>query len=127
MSLALHYTQNGKRAQIEVEGSFVVYSLGKWKELILEKVQEIEVLSADFGKVTQVDSAGVQILISTKKFFLEKNKKFIIINHSPKLLEYIDVYGLIGYFEDKISVSAKERENYQFRYGLKRLPKALKL
>lgn len=127
MSLDFHYFQNGKRAHVEVNGDFVVYSIGKWKEFILEKIHNIEVLSADFGKVTEVDSAGVQLLISTKKFFIENGKKFTIQNHSPKLIEYIDIYGLIGYFEDKVLVSAKEKDKYQFRYGLKKLPKTLKL
>lgn len=127
MSFNLHYTQHGKQARIKIEGNFVIYSIGKWKALILEKINDIEVLLADFEKVSHVDSAAIQILISTKKFFIKNNKKFTIVNHSSKLIEYLDIYGLIGCFEDKILVSAKERENYQFRYGLKRLPKNLKL
>ncbi len=126
MNLNLHYKQIGKQGQLELEGSFVVYSISKWKDCILEKIPEIETLKADFSKVNQIDSAGLQILISTKKLFISENKKFTIIKHSPKLIEYLDLYGLIRFFEDKISISSKEKEKYQFRYGLKKLPKFLK-
>lgn len=127
MELHLYYTQVGKRGSLVVEGALVIYSLARWKEVVLEKAKEIEILTANCSKLEQLDSAGLQILISTKKFFYKAGKKFIITNHSTQLLEYLDIYGLIGYFEDKVQITAKDKENFSFQYGLKRLPRILKI
>jgi anti-anti-sigma factor len=126
MEINLESTDNTGVYLINLSGVFDIYSLPKWKKIISENISKIETLILDCKEVVELDTPAIQALVSTKKFFRNHNKKFIIKNHNKKFLNYLDLYGLIGFMEDKIQVSGQEKENYKFLYGLKKLPKVLR-
>lgn len=104
---------------------FNIYSLNSIRQDVLNALQLGLNIQADASCVSEADSAAVQFLISCKNEFRIKSRTFSIVNHTPALLDLLDIYGLIGFFEDRIRISQTDRQKYSFRYGMKRPPKGI--
>lgn len=126
MGFQLEPTKKKGEYKVSVDGNFDIYSLPAWKNLIVNNIKEIEVLVLDLEKLKDLDSAAIQAIIITKNYFRRLKKKFSIINHTVSFLTYLDTFGLVGFMEDKIQISQKEKENYKFNYGMKKVPGILK-
>jgi anti-sigma B factor antagonist len=100
-------------------------------DLILNRVRDIhrEIRSSledhprvviDLSEVDDFDTAGVQLLIALKKEFVTTDRTLRLVGHSPVVLEYFALYGLVAFFGDRIVLKKGEKRKYGFEYGLKR-------
>jgi anti-anti-sigma factor len=112
--------------KVSIGGNFTIYLLEKWKKFILENIQSIDTLILDLKHLKEIDSAGIQALLITKNYFRRLKKNFILIHHPACIISHLDLFWLVGFMEDKISISKKDKEIYKFSYGIKKLPKVLK-
>lgn len=126
MGFLLEPTKNKGEYKVSVDGNLDIYTLPSWKKIIVNNIKEIEILVLDLENLKDLDSAAIQALIITKNYFRKLKKKFIIINHTVSFLTYLDTFGLVGFMEDKIQISQKEKENYKFNYGMKKVPGILR-
>lgn len=111
--------------RIVLPEKFNIYSLNPVKQDVLNALNAGSDVLADASKVTEADSAAVQFLISCKNEFRNSGRSFSIVSHSSALLDLLDIYGLVGFFEDRIRMSQADREKYSFQYGTKRPPKGI--
>ena len=72
----------------------------------------------DLSGVTEIDTAGFQLLAAMKKHSALSDRKLKFIRHSAVVLELIDLYGVTGLFRDKIVISRQAREAGSFGYGI---------
>lgn len=111
--------------RIVLPEKFNIYSLNTVRQDILNAMNQGMNVIADASKISEADSAAVQFLIACKNEFRKSRKTFTIVSHSPALLDFLDIYGLVGFFEDRIRISQSDREKYSFQYGMKRPSKGI--
>ncbi|MBE7411114.1 MAG: STAS domain-containing protein [Leptospiraceae bacterium] len=122
MSLSFRTETLGDSTTIYFEGELNIYSAAELKAELLEFLDSCNSLTIDLDQVTSIDTAGVQILILLKKESDKENKKFILKSHNLVVLRFFDLYGLTGFFADKISISKEAKEKFRFSYGTKLHP-----
>lgn len=88
--------------------------------LLLLESCEGRVLEVDLSSVSEIDTAGMQILLSLRNSLRRKGGRLRLISHTPAVLSLMDLYGLVGYFGNRIVLSPSERGRYGFRYGMKK-------
>ncbi len=84
----------------QVNGDMTIYTAAECHGLLqqcLESGAEIEI---DLSGVTDIDSAGMQLLIATKKAGARLGKPVRLISHSSPVQEIIDLYRLASEFGD---------------------------
>jgi anti-anti-sigma factor len=64
-------------------------------------------LEIDLSGVTEVDSAGVQLLIQAKREGARLGKPVRLVSHSPAIQEIIDLYRLASEFGDLMIISPR--------------------
>jgi anti-anti-sigma factor len=55
-------------------------------------------LELDLAGVTELDSAGVQLLMSAKRTAQAAQRELRLVGHSPAVLEIFEVLGLAAHF-----------------------------
>ncbi|PJZ69513.1 hypothetical protein CH373_16340 [Leptospira perolatii] len=99
--------------KIILEGDASECLKSEWKSVLSSVLasspSRIEI---DLASVRKVDSSFIQSLIVLKKQSYRKGWSLVLSNHSPALLEYFNLFGLIGYFRDVIKLSKNELAPY---------------
>jgi len=70
-----------------VNGELTIYNVTLAKSMLLDDIQNtIDPITIDLTQVSDIDTAGVQLLLFTKKIFIDNNKQI----HLKKSNEYVD-------------------------------------
>jgi anti-sigma B factor antagonist len=104
----------------QIVGEVNIYTTAQCRAELLELLAKTETLELTLSGVTQMDTAGFQLLLALKREFERTGKTLVLTGHSPAVLRVFDLYGAIGFFGDRVRVGASERGNYAFKYGLAR-------
>lgn len=63
-------------------------------------------LEVGLANVTEMDSAGLQVLILAKREAVRQGKRLALSQHSPAMTELIELYNLAGWFADPLIIPA---------------------
>ena len=105
---------------VTLDGELNIYTAAQVNDFYLDELKSKEKVAVDLSKVKELDTSGVQSLISLKKNASKNNTSIKFINHSETVIRIIDLLGLIGLFGDKIKIPSEERQNFSFSYGTKK-------
>ncbi|MCG2577957.1 STAS domain-containing protein [Dechloromonas sp. XY25] len=89
--------------KIAIEGDFTIFAAQAIKAQLLEafnKGQEVEV---DLSAVSEMDSAGLQLMVAAKREAAAQGKTLRFIDHSPAVLNTMDLCDAAGLFADPIA------------------------
>lgn len=85
-----------------VEGELTIYTAATEKQRLQSFLYSDDVLELNLSGVTEIDSAGLQILIALKKEAQKLNKKLSYVMHSKPVLEIFEFTSLIAWFGDQV-------------------------
>ncbi len=78
---------------VNFDGEMTIYSVGKIKNVILDKIADAESLEADLSGVSRIDTSVFQLFLKAKIEAEEENKSFKIVNPSRETRRIFDLYG----------------------------------
>jgi anti-anti-sigma factor len=61
---------------------------------------------ADVSAVTEIDTAGIQVLLLCKRLSAQRGGAFRLVNHGKALIDVLDTLNLAGRFGDPIVMAA---------------------
>ena len=96
-------------AAMKMAGAMTIYQAGAQKEILLSALGKAQDLEIDLSRVTEMDSAGIQLLLLLKREATAVGKAVRLTAHSPATLAVLDLYNLGGYFGDPVLLSSRER------------------
>jgi len=91
---------------ISIEGEMTIYRAAELHQTLLAPLDLQSVLSIDLSKVTEIDSAGVQLLLLAKRTAQSRNKELRLVEHSPAVLEVFELLNLATYFGDPLFIQS---------------------
>jgi anti-anti-sigma factor len=98
-----------KQQVIAVKESMNVYNAVAQKGRLLKALAGCQELDIDLSQVGEMDTAGFQLLLLTKREALKANKSVRLTGHSNAVTELMDLYNMAGYFGDPMIIPAEER------------------
>ena len=93
-----------KHYKVSIAGALTIYEAANAKTALLEALQASAELEIDLSRVTEVDTAGMQLLLMTKREAARAERK-VRLAHSAASLEALDRYNLGAYFGDPVVIS----------------------
>lgn len=120
MSLEIITKNHSNHCKLTLVGKCTVYNSNKIKDALLKIINENENTLIDLSRVSDFDTAGMQLFISAKNTAQKKKKKLKFIDHPICVIAILDLYGLTSFFGDKIVLSAEDRKQFPFRYGIRK-------
>ncbi|GGX47150.1 STAS domain-containing protein [Undibacterium squillarum] len=85
-----------------VEGELTIYTAAQEKQRLQSFLYSDDDLELDLSAVTEIDSAGLQILIVLKKEAHKLNKRLRFVMHSKPVLEILEFTNLTAWFGDPV-------------------------
>ena len=83
------------------QGEMTIYNALENQAALLKLLEATGQLDIDLSKVTEMDSAGLQLLILAKQEATRNNKIVRLIEHSDASLEVLELCNLSRLFEDQ--------------------------
>jgi len=85
---------------IEIEGEMTIYTAMDVKNKLLAAYASSQSIEVDLSGVSEMDSAGLQLMLMAKEEAAAKYKTVRFKGFSQAVLSVLDVYDLTDYFVD---------------------------
>ncbi len=92
--------------RLRMENEMTIYRAAELKQTLLAALAHPHSIEVDLSVVTEIDSAGIQLLISAKKSAKLQSKDMHLVGHSAAVIEAFELLKLVGYFGDPLIISS---------------------
>ena len=87
---------------MRIEGELNIYSVSEIRERLLDFLTENEEVEVDLDAVTDIDTAGIQLMLLAKRF---PNKLVRFVRHSAPVLRLVDLANIGQVLGDPLVLS----------------------
>jgi anti-sigma B factor antagonist len=91
---------------LAIEGELTIYRAAELCETLKTALAAADELEVNLAGVTEMDSAGVQLLMAAKKSAQASQRSLRLVSHSPAVLEVFEMLDLAAHFGDPLLVPA---------------------
>ena len=93
---------------LSIEGELTIYTAATQKDAILAFLHAGDSLELNLSQVTEMDTAGLQLLIMAKNEATQTGKSLRLSMHSPAVLEVLELSRMDTVFGDQVILTGKE-------------------
>lgn len=90
----------------QIAGELTIYRAEELKKELLDTIAHGQEIEVDLQGVSEIDSAGLQLMIMAKREAVLQQKSLRFTGHSQTMLEVLDLFGLAGYFGDPVVITS---------------------
>lgn len=94
--------------RITLQEDLTIYHALEQKAHLLEALAQADALELDLSQVSEMDTAGLQLLILLKREAQKAGKQATIVAHSQAVRSVIDFCNLAAYLGDPLVIPAQE-------------------
>lgn len=82
-----------------LEGELTIYTVSLTHAKLLENYDDaFDPVAIDASNVSEIDTAGVQLLLFTKKIFADNNKRFYLEKSNPQVDSVLNTLDVAAHF-----------------------------
>lgn len=100
-----------KIKKVRIENEMTIYTAAETKAKLMEAVKKDFEIELDLSQVSELDTAGLQLLILAKREFMAGGGNLYLVNHSQAVYEVLDMCNMIQFFGDPIVLPSKQAES----------------
>ena len=93
--------------RLNLAGELTIYRAAKLKAKLLDAILQGAEIEVNLSRVTEIDTAAVQLLILAKREARGAGKDLRLLAHSPAVMDAFDLLHLNVVFGDPIVLSAR--------------------
>jgi len=90
---------------LRIAGDMTIYTAADLKQELMKHIFQPGELEIDLSEVSELDSAGLQLLILAKRESLQEGRAMRLTGHSRAVLDVLDICNLAAYFGDPVVIS----------------------
>jgi anti-sigma B factor antagonist len=92
-------------ARLAIDGEMTIYRAAELKPLVLDALKDHATLELDLSGVTELDTAGLQILVLAKQAAQAAGSTLRLAGHSHAVLDVFELLDMGAYFGDAVLVT----------------------
>lgn len=96
-------------AVLRIEGELTIYRAAEFKQTLLDAVAGAAVLELDLSGVTDIDTAGLQLLMLAKKTAQAAQRELRLVAHSPAVTDLFELLNLAAFFGDPLVIASRAK------------------
>lgn len=89
-----------------IQGELNIFRASELKQALLAEPAPAEI---DLSGVTEIDTAGLQLLMLVKKHARRSGREVRLVAHSAAVIELFEMLHIAGYFGDQMVIDAASR------------------
>jgi anti-sigma B factor antagonist len=90
---------------LEIKGEMTIYTAAEQKDYLLAYINSGSELEINLSEVSELDTAGTQLLVMAKQEAARKQKKIKFTMHSNAVLDVLELANLTTAFGDPLFIS----------------------
>ena len=90
--------------RISIDGEMTIYRAADLKVTVLEALRKSRVLEIDLAGITELDTAGLQVLMLAKQTANADQRELRLLRHSPAVTEIFEMLDLGAFFGDALLI-----------------------
>jgi len=102
--------ENQPNGHVVIEDELTIYTAQDLKDKLLAALSMTDELELDMFGVSEIDGAGLQLLVMIKQESAALGKALRFTGHSPAVLDLLDLSGLAGFFGDPLLIVYKSSQ-----------------
>jgi len=83
-----------------------IYTAADVKQRLLAPFADCQQIDVDLSQVSEIDSAGLQLMLLAKREAVAQGKDIRFVAHSPAVLDVLELCQLTGYFGDPVVMAS---------------------
>ena len=91
---------------LRLEGEMTIFTATDIKERLLAPLPHCRQVDVDLSRVSEMDSAGLQLMLLAKREATAQGKDIRFVAHSPAVLDVLELCQLTGYFGDPVVMAS---------------------
>lgn len=101
----VNVTNESGYCRIGIEGEMTIYNAAQLKDALLMAMTEPGQLEMNLGQVSEIDTAGLQLLALAKREAADNGQTLHFVAHSQAVLNMLDMCNLESVFGDPVVIS----------------------
>lgn len=97
----------GKINPLRLIGELTIYTASDTKAMLMERLAEGCDLEIDLSGVTEMDTAGLQLLILARREVEQAGHRLNLLNHSHTVVDVLDTLNMAAYFGDPVPIPSR--------------------
>ncbi len=93
--------------KLSIDHEMTIYTAAAMKAQLMEVLDKNADVELDLSQVSELDTAGLQLLILAKRECLARNGTLRLVRHSPAVLDVLNMCNMIQFFGDPIVISSQ--------------------
>jgi anti-sigma B factor antagonist len=98
-------TKAPKAHRFAIDGELTIYRAAELKPVLLNALEGNKEVEIDLSAVSEVDTAGVQLLMMTKRAAQARGATLRLSAHSPAVVDALQLLDLAAFFGDPLVVA----------------------
>ena len=91
-------------ASFAIDGELTIYRAADLKVQLLDALRQTQVLEVNLSGITELDTAGLQVLMLAKQTASADKRELKLVQHSPAVVEIFDMLDLGAFFGDALLI-----------------------
>jgi anti-anti-sigma factor len=92
--------------QFPIEGEMTIFMVQELREAIMPAIAQNNEIEIDLTRVTDIDAAGLQLMVAIKLEAILRGKTLRYVGHSKPVLDMIDLCDLGSFFGDQVVMAS---------------------
>jgi anti-anti-sigma factor len=106
--MEINVRNNNGRCAMALGGELTIYAAAELKDSLVGAIGECAEMEIDLSAVSDIDTAGLQVLVLAKRHAAASNRALHLVGHSRPVMELLELYDLAGLFGDPVVIPAQE-------------------
>jgi anti-sigma B factor antagonist len=92
---------------LTIQDEMTIYNVLEQKNTIYPHLKPDHELQIDLSAVSEIDSAGMQLLMFLKNEAIRKQNELSFIHHSQAVVDVVEMFNLSSFFNDPVVILAE--------------------
>jgi anti-anti-sigma factor len=95
---------SGSIGRLEIKGELNIFTAAELRLQLLEAIATGTELEVDLAHVSEIDCAGLQLMLAAKREAAGRNQALHFTSHSPAVCEALELLKLSGQLGDPVLI-----------------------
>ncbi len=105
--MSIKFEKKNGIGYLAVNDEMTIYTAAEQKGALLEHLSDCNEIELDLSGITEIDSAGLQLLMILKSEAVRLNQEVRFIHHSQPVIEIFELLKLSARFADPIVIPSE--------------------
>lgn len=94
-------------SRMDILGDLNIFNAAEQRQRLLDALEADDEVEVDLSGVSEIDSAGIQLMVAAKREAANRNKSLRFTGHSPAVFDILELCDLASHLGDPVLIHSR--------------------